>query len=88
MNPDKLITKILDYNEHNIIQTSRVLKNSEELDNNNYLDTFNPNIDKNICTEAGLEYVSVLESPEYNFNDSKAIVNNNISISTAAAVLS
>lgn len=30
-----------------------------ELDENNYMDTFNPEINKDICLDAGLDYVKV-----------------------------
>jgi hypothetical protein len=88
MNPDKMITKLLNHKEHNIISSTRVLKNSMMLDNENYLDTFSTDVDKDVCEEFGLDYVKVLNSSEFDFKKAKPISNSTISISTAAAILS
>lgn len=52
--------------------------NSLELDENNYMDTFNPEINKDIC----LDYVKVLNSSEFNIKKVRNYSNNNTSVST------
>nr|ABR20837.1 DNA polymerase [Fusarium proliferatum] len=88
MNPDKLVTKLLNNKEHLTVCSTRVLKNSIILDDDNYLDTFSTDINKDVCNEFGLDYTKVLNSKNFYIEKAKPISNNTISISTAAAILS
>lgn len=88
MNPKKTVTKILTAEEHNKISITRPLKNSIYLDDFNYLDTFLPEIHREICMQFGIDYSKVIDNPLFNFKSGKSITNTNLSISTAAAILS
>jgi len=83
----KSVTKLLDKEKHNIIATTRILKNSIEIDDNLYLDSYIPTIDRKVCESFNLDFIKVLNSE--NFDETKTVGKyNTVSISTAAAVLS
>jgi hypothetical protein len=83
----KNITKILDGDKHDLYSTTRVLKGSIELDENLFLDTFKPGIDKNICENFGVDYIKALNMES---SDEKSTIrsHNTVSIPVAAATLS
>jgi len=82
----KPVTKLLNKEKHNIVLGSRVLKNSLEIDENTYLDTFLPGVNKEVCKENGIDHTKVLNLENF---DEKTNLGNytSVSISTAAATL-
>jgi len=83
----KPVTKLLGEKEHNIVFVSRVVKNSLEIDENTYLDTYLPGVNKEVCEENGVDHTKVLNRENF---DEKTNLGNytSVSISTAAATLS
>lgn len=45
----KCVTKLVDSKTHNLISVSRILKNSIEIADNVYLDSYKPGINKEVC---------------------------------------
>ena len=45
----KAVTKLLNYDQHNLVSTTRILRNSIEISENTYLDTFIPSVNKEVC---------------------------------------
>lgn len=82
----KPVTKLLNEKEHNLVLVSRVLKNSLQIDDNTYLDTYLPGVNKEVCKENGVDHTKVLNLE--NFNEKTNLGNYTaVSISTAAATL-
>jgi hypothetical protein len=83
----KDITKILDGEKHDLYSTTRVLKGSIELNENIFLDTYKPGIDKEVCANFGVDYIKALNMES---NDEKSTIrsHNAVSIPVAAATLS
>ena len=83
----KQITQLLDKEKYNKIAITRILRDSIEIDDNLYLDTYKPSIDKDVCYSFDLDFAEVLNSENYDENISGGTYKN-VSITTAAAVLS
>ena len=86
MNFLKSVTKLVDKESHNIISTTRILKNTIEINDNLYIDSYKPTIDKEVCDLFNLDFVKVLNYE--GVDEVKNITYKSVSISTAAAVLS
>lgn len=83
----KTITKILDEDKHDLYSVTRVLKNSIELNEGVFLDTYKPGIDKETCENFGVDFIKALNMES---NDEKSTIrsHNAVSIPVAAATLS
>lgn len=87
MNLYKSVTKLVDNDQHDILNTTRVVKDSKKIDDNLYLTCYIPSINKEICDKFDVDYVKALNSEKYDeFKDVKTY--KTVSITTAAAVLS
>lgn len=87
MDFNKIVSKLVDKETHNHISITRILRNSIEIDENTYLDSYKPNIDKEVCNNFGVDFTKALNSE--NFDEVKSSrTYKSVSISTAAAVLS
>jgi hypothetical protein len=87
MNFLKNVTKLLNSKDHDLISVTRVLKNSIEIDDDIFLDTFKPGIDKEICEDFDIDYIKALNTESIN-EKSSTRSNNIVSIPVAAATLS
>lgn len=85
MKIEKNKTTIVPEEKHLELLTTRVFKNSLDL-GGMYIDTYIPNINKEICTNFSKDYYQILN--DSNLDEKTINSNNNISITTAAAVLS
>lgn len=83
----KMVTNLVDKETHNYIESTRVKGNSIEIDDNTYLDTYKPNIDKEVCDEFGVDFIKALNTEKY-IEIKNTRTYRSVSISTAAAVLS
>ena len=82
----KPVTKLFTKEKNDLIYTTRLVRNSIEIDEDLYLTSFIPPIDKNVCEEFGLDYIKVLNSE--NYDETKSIGSyKSVSISTAAATI-
>jgi hypothetical protein len=84
----KNITKLVDAKTHNHINVTRRMGNSIEIDENTFLDSFKPGIDKEVCNEFDVDYVKALNLEGALSDEKSAGTYNAVSISTAAAILS
>ena len=60
----KSVTKLLDKSKHNVLVQQEYLgvcvwKNSVSIDDNLYLDSYRPQIDKQVCESFNLDFVKV-----------------------------
>jgi hypothetical protein len=86
MNIDKVKTSILSQEKHSKLLTTRIVKNTIDLDGGMFIDIYIPDIDKNICASFGMDYNEILNNE--NIDEKGINPSNNVSITTAAAVLS
>lgn len=83
----KMVTNLVNKETHNHISITRILRNYIEIDENTYLDTYKPNIDKEVCDDFGVDFVEALNAENFKeINSSRTY--RSVSITTAAAVLS
>jgi hypothetical protein len=83
----KGVTRLVDSETHNHISITRNLKNSIEIDDNTYLDTYIPNVDPKVCEKFGVDFIKALNTED--FEEGKHDKSyKSVSISTAAAVIS
>jgi hypothetical protein len=88
MNIIKPITKTVNKNEFDFILSTRVVKSFHEITNNDYLITYIPLIDEQICAEHGLDYIKVL-TKDKNYNlENKIDVFKEVSIAISAMITS
>ena len=82
----KPVTKLHNEKQHNIVFISRVVKNSIEIGENTYLDTFYPSVNKEVCKANGVDHTKILNIENI---DEKSNLGSytSVSISTAAATL-
>jgi hypothetical protein len=78
-------TTLITEEKHLELLTTKVLKNSIDL-GGMYLDTYVPDIDREVCINFGKDYNQVLNNE--NLGEKEINPANNVSITTAAAVLS
>ena len=83
----KSVTKLLDSKNHDLVSVTRVLKNSIEMDEDLFLDTFKTSIDKEICEDFGVDYIKALNIESISEKSSTRSYNT-VSIPIAAATLS
>jgi hypothetical protein len=86
MNIHKIKTSLLSEEKHLELLSTRVVKNTTDLGSGMYLDVYIPDIDKDICTSFNLDFIQILNNE--NIDEKGINPVNNVSISTAAAVLS
>lgn len=58
----KPVTKLLNKEKHDLISTTRILRNSIEIDDDLYMDSYKPSINKEICESFGLDFIKVWNS--------------------------
>jgi len=82
----KSITKLVDGKTHNILNITRVIRNTIEMEEDLFLDTFKPGIDKEVCEDFGIDFIKALniESIDEKTNTKTF---KSVSISTASAVI-
>ena len=56
----KTATKFVNSETHNLLATTRVIKNSIYQDNDLYLDSFKLGINKEVCDDFGVDYIKAL----------------------------
>ena len=67
----KTTTKLLNKEKHNIIATTRILKDSLEIDENLFLDSYKPTIDKKVCEDFDLDFIKVLNTENFDLMKNK-----------------
>lgn len=83
----KTVTRLVDSKQHNHLITTRIVKDTKNIDDNLYLISYLPNINKNTCDEFGVDFVKALNYE--NYDEVKGLKSyKNVSLSSAAAVLS
>lgn len=87
MDPYKCVTKLVNKEVHDTIVTTRILRNSIEIDENTYLDCFKPQINKEICDQFDKDFIKTLNSENVDEVNSGQTYRS-VSISTAAAIIS
>jgi DNA polymerase type B, organellar and viral len=86
MNIIKPITKSVNKDELDFIISTRIVKSFHEITNNDYLITYIPIIDEQICSEHGLDYIKVL-AMDKNYNIENNVFKE-VSIAISAMVTS
>jgi len=86
MNIQQNKTDIIYGERHLELLTSTVVKNSIDLGDSIYIDTYKPGIDKDVCDEFNIDYHELLNKE--NLSESSISGVGNLSITTAAATLS
>lgn len=86
MDIQKNRTSLLTEEKHLELLTTRIVKNTIDLGAGMYMDTYIPDIDKEVCTNFGMDYHQVLNNENLDVTGVNPV--NNVSITTAAAVLS
>lgn len=56
----KGVTKLHDQEKHNLVSITRELRNSIQIEEGNYLDTYIPNIKKEICESFNVDFIKAL----------------------------
>lgn len=87
MNFLKTVTRLFNSNTHDLISVTRAIKNSIEIDEDLYLDSFTPGVDKEVCESFGVDMIKVLNTESVDEKSSSGRFKT-VSIPIAAATLS
>ena len=83
----KTVTRLFNSNTHDLISVTRAIKNSIEIDENLYLDTFKPGVDKEVCESFDVDMIKVLNTESVDEKSSTGRFKT-VSLPIAAATLS
>lgn len=87
MNYKRSVSEFVDLKRHQHISVTRKLKNYHEIDENLYLDSYTPGVNKEICERFNVDFVKILNKEKFN-EDTLNNAYKSVSISTAAASVS
>lgn len=87
MDPLKTLTKLVDLKTHNLLSITKEVKNSIEIGDDIYLDSYKPGISQEICNQFNVDHIKALNSQKLDEKTTSGSYKS-VSISTAAAVIS
>jgi hypothetical protein len=88
MNIIKPVTKSVNKEKFNYITSTRKVTSYHEITENDFLITYLPTVDEQICTEHGLDFIKVLEKDNNSNLDKNIDVFKDVSIAISAMVTS